>query len=55
MSKSVAKQLRLNFGTKNDYLAGSRAGFKDKPLKRSASAEYRRGYIDGRNRRDKCL
>ena len=49
------RQLKLNFGTPKDYLLGFRAGFKDRPLKLSASAEYRRGYINGRNRRNKDL
>lgn len=55
MSKSVAKQKKFNFGTKNDRHAGYMAGRKDKPLKPNASAEYKIGYANGRNRRDTDL
>jgi hypothetical protein len=48
-------QRTLNFHAEADHLAGFRAGFKDRPLKSSASAEYRRGYFLGKARRDKCL
>lgn len=46
------KQLKFNFGTPKDSLLGFRAGFKDKELKPNASEEYKRGYINGRRRRN---
>lgn len=49
------KQQTFNFHAEADHLAGFRAGFKDKKLKLTASAAYRRGYFLGKTRRDKSL
>jgi hypothetical protein len=46
------KQLKLNFRAKADRDAGFRAGFKDRPLKTSASADYKVGYANGQRRRN---
>lgn len=48
----VAKQLKLNFKAEADRKAGFRAGFKNRPLKPSASADYKIGYANGQRRRD---
>ena len=50
-----SKQHAFNFNAEADHLAGFRAGFKDKKLKLTASAAYRRGYFLGKARRDKDL
>lgn len=52
MSKAGVKQLKLNFRGKSDYLAGFRAGFKDRVPRSNMSAEYMRGYRNGRVRRN---
>lgn len=49
------KQKTFQFSSRLTYRSGFTDGFKDRKIKPNATEEYKRGYRDGRNRRDKDL
>ncbi len=46
------KQLKFQFSPKTTYSMGFKDGFKDRKQKPNASEEYKRGYVNGRSRRN---